>query len=80
MCSVSEFGLTAKWALDEIEVAAKTPQEVANLLGQSDVPIVDYLSRVYYILGQVNMPSPGDYIGRDTVLTALALAQPNVVA
>lgn len=80
-------------ALGEIEVAGKTPQEVATVLGQRvaqlymlegessiDVRIVGYFSKVYYVLGQVTMPGPRDYTGRDTVLTALALAQPNPMA
>jgi polysaccharide export outer membrane protein len=80
-------------ALGEIEVAGKTPEEVANVLGQRlaqlytlggdnsiDVRIVGYFSKVYYVLGQVDRPGPRDYTGRDTVLTALALAQPNPMA
>ena len=80
-------------AMGEIEVAGKTPQEVANLLGQKvaqlymlegessiDVRISAYFSKVYYVLGQVNMPGPRNYTGRDTVLTALAIAQPNPMA
>lgn len=82
--------------LGEIEVAGKTPQEVARLLEQTvadlyklveligensiDVRIVAYVSKVYYVLGQVNMPGPRNYTGRDTVLSALALAQPNPMA
>jgi protein involved in polysaccharide export with SLBB domain len=83
-------------ALGEIEVAGKTPQEVADLLGQKvaelyklgelagensiDVRIASYISKVYYVLGQVNMPGPRNYTGRDTVLTALAITQPNPMA
>jgi len=80
-------------AMGEIEVAGKTPREVANVLGQRvaqlymlegessiDVRIVAYISKVYYVLGQVNMPGPRNYTGRDTVLTALAIAQPNPMA
>jgi polysaccharide export outer membrane protein len=80
-------------ALGEIEVAGKTPEEVANVLAQKvaqlytlggdnsiTVRIVAYFSKVYYVLGQVDRPGPRDYTGRDTVLTALALAQPNPMA
>lgn len=79
--------------LGEIDVAGKTPKEVAqimeekltklyNLSGEHpvDVRIVVYLSKVYYVLGQVSRPGAKDYTGRDTVLTALADAQPNPMA
>jgi hypothetical protein len=39
-----------------------------------------YLSKVYYVLGQVNRPGPKVYTGRDTTLNALAMAQPNALA
>lgn len=42
--------------------------------------VVVYLSKVYYILGQVYKPGPKDYTGRDTLLSALAEAQPNPMA
>jgi len=80
-------------SLGEIEVAGKTPEEVADILkdkvselytlpGDSpiDVRVVVYLSKVYYILGQVYKPGPKDYTGRDTLLSALAEAQPNPMA
>jgi polysaccharide export outer membrane protein len=85
-------------ALGEIVAAGKTPEEVANVLGQKaaqfytlggdssvdlhmiDVRIAAYYSKVYYVLGQVDRPGPRDYTGRDTVLTALSLAQPNPMA
>jgi len=80
-------------ALGEIEVAGKTPAQVADeleekvsrlyaLVGENsvDVRIAAYFSKVFYVLGQVYRPGPKDYTGRDTVLTALAIAQPNVLA
>jgi len=80
-------------ALGEIEVAGKTLQEVADVLEQKvaelytlpgdspiDVRVFAYLSKVYYVLGQVARPGVKDYTGRDTVLSALAEAQPNILA
>jgi len=80
-------------ALGEIEVAGKTPQEVADVLKEKvaelytlpgdspiDVRIFAYLSQVYYVLGQVSRPGVKDYTGRDTVLSALAEAQPTPLA
>jgi protein involved in polysaccharide export with SLBB domain len=45
-----------------------------------EVRIIAYKSKVYYVLGQVYTPGPKLYSGRDTVLTALADAQPNPMA
>lgn len=80
-------------SLGEIEVAGKTPEEVADILKEKvselyalpgdspiDVRVVVYLSKVYYILGEVYKPGPKDYTGRDTLLSALAEAQPNPMA
>jgi len=80
-------------AIGEIEAAGKTPAEVADLLKQKaaqlytlpgdspiDVRIAAYMSKVYYVLGQVYTPGPQPYTGRDSVLSALALAQPNPMA
>jgi len=80
-------------ALGEIEVAGKTPQQAADVLKKKvaelytlpgdnpiDVRIFAYLSKVYYVLGQVSAPGVKDYTGRDTLLSALAEAQPNALA
>lgn len=80
-------------ALGEIDAAGKTPREVAaaikdkvaqlyTLPGDNpiDVRISLYASHVYYVVGQVLRPGPRDYTGRDSVLTALAMAQPNPLA
>jgi len=74
-------------SLGEIEVAGKTPAQVAallhnkakelyNLTGQSpvDVRVVAFRSKVYYVLGEVARPGPQVYTGRDNVLTAVTNA------
>ena len=80
-------------AIGEIEAAGKTPQDVAAAIRERvavtyvlpdehpvDVRISLYASHVYYVVGQVLRPGPRDYTGRDSVLTALAVAQPNPLA
>jgi protein involved in polysaccharide export with SLBB domain len=80
-------------ALGEIEVAGKTPKEVAAVIQQKatglytlpgenpvDVRIAVYTSKVYYVLGQVYRAGPRVFTGRNSVLTALAEAQPNAMA
>jgi len=80
-------------ALGEIEAAGKTVEQVANslrikvaelytLAGDKpiDVRIVTYRSKVFYVLGQVYVPGPKVYTGRDTILHAIAQAQPNPMA
>jgi polysaccharide export outer membrane protein len=80
-------------ALGEIEAAGKTPEQVADILRMKvialyaltgdkpiEVRVVVYRSKVFYVLGQVYLPGPKDYTGRDTVLRALAEAQPNPMA
>ncbi len=80
-------------ALGEIEVAGKTVEEVADVLKEKvaelyalpgdspiDVRVFAYLSKVYYVLGQVARPGLKDYTGRDTLLSALAEAQPTPLA
>jgi len=80
-------------SLGEIEAAGKTPKQLANtmkakilelykLSGENpiDVRITVYRSKVFYVIGQVTSPGPQLYTGRDTVLSALALATPTVMA
>jgi len=78
--------------LGEVTAAGKTPKELAELLREKilllyaltgenpvDVRVVAYRSNVYYVLGQVYYYGPRVSTGRDTVLTALAYAQPTVL-
>ena len=80
-------------ALGEIEVAGKTPSQVASLIQKEvgklytlpgnypvDVRISIFISKRFYVLGQVLQPGPRNYTGRDSLLTALALAQPSPTA
>jgi polysaccharide export outer membrane protein len=79
--------------LGEIEVAGKTPAQVANILRAKalelykltgdnpvDVQVTAFLSKKYYVLGEVTSPGPQVYTGRDTLLNALAVAVPTVLA
>jgi polysaccharide export outer membrane protein len=82
--------------LGEIEVAGKTPSEVAEIIRQQveefyrlpeddqvhpvDVRLVAYASKRIYVLGQVYRPGPQVYTGRDSVLTAVAGANPLTTA
>lgn len=80
-------------ALGEIDVAGKTPAQVAALLEHKvsalytlpgekpiDVRVVAFPSKTYYVLGQVYLPGRKPYTGRDTVLSAVADARPNPMA
>ncbi|MEJ2647724.1 MAG: polysaccharide biosynthesis/export family protein [Sedimentisphaerales bacterium] len=79
--------------IGEIEAAGKTPaqlsedirqkvMELYKLTGENpvDVRIYSYQSKVYYVLGQVNQPGPRVYTGRDTLLKAISMAEPNPMA
>ena len=78
----------------EINAAGKTPAQVATILrGKAlelyqlegsnpiDVRIVAFRSKRYYVFGQVAAPGAQVYSGRDTVMSAIALAGgPTVLA
>lgn len=79
--------------LGEIEVAGKTPAEVADVLGKKvaelykltgdnpiEVRVVGFRSKVFYVFGQVFSPGLKVHTGRETALTALAEALPNPMA
>ncbi|MFH1719775.1 MAG: polysaccharide biosynthesis/export family protein [Planctomycetota bacterium] len=81
-------------AIGEIDVAGKTPSEVASILrvkvlelyqiegdNPIDVRVAAFRSKRYFVLGQVAAPGPQAYSGRDTVLSAVTLAgSPTVLA
>ena len=79
--------------IGEIEAAGKTPKQLAEDIRLKvveyyqltndypvDIRIMAFQSKMYYVLGQVYSPGPRVYTGRDTVLTAIALAKPNPMA
>lgn len=78
-----------------VDAAGKTPEELAEILrvraldlyksqvlgdNSIDLRVVAYESQFYYVLGQVAAPGPRQYSGRDTVISAIALARPNAMA
>ncbi len=80
-------------SLGEIEAAGKTIAEVSSLLRTKvlelyrlqgkqpvDIRIVAYRSKVFYVLGEVYLPGPKVYTGRDTMLHAVAEAKLNPMA
>jgi len=81
-------------AFGEIDVAGKTPAQVADILREKalelyqiegnnpiDVRVVAFRSKRYFVFGQVTTPGAQIYSGRDTVMSALALAGgPTVLA
>jgi len=77
----------------EIQAAGRTPSELASVLRERvlsrytltgdqpvDVRVTLTTSKKYYVLGQVYLPGPKMYTGRDTALSAIAMARPNVLA
>lgn len=74
----------------EVFVAGKTPRQIEEALNKlareyyeqvdATVQIVGYNSQRFYVLGQVSRPGPMPWTGRDTLLDALAKAQPNDMA
>jgi polysaccharide export outer membrane protein len=87
-------GMVSFEGVGEIDVAGKTPAQVANILRAKilelyqiegdnpiDVRVVAFRSKRYYVFGQVSNPGAQVYSGRDTVLGAIALAgSPTVLA
>ncbi len=80
-------------SLGEIEAAGKTAAEVSSLLRTKvldlyklqgkqpvDIRIVAYRSKWIYVLGEVYLPGPKVYTGRDTMLHAVAGAKLNPMA
>jgi len=80
-------------ALGEIEAVGKTPAQLAEVLESKaaklytlagdepiDVRVVAFMSKYYYVLGEVSYAGPQPCTGRDTLVTTLARAQPTVLA
>jgi len=77
----------------EVYVAGKTPRQVAEIIGERlkklytfasdypvDVRVTRNESKYYYIIGMVANPGAQIYTGRETTLSAIAKAVPNVQA
>ncbi|HUO09185.1 MAG TPA: polysaccharide biosynthesis/export family protein [Phycisphaerae bacterium] len=71
--------------LNRVYVAGMSPPEIEKLLAEKlrtyykDVKVgvdVDYRSQWYYVFGQTDHSGPKRYTGRDTLVGALAEAQP----
>jgi polysaccharide export outer membrane protein len=86
-------GMVSFEMLGEVQAAGKTPEELAAAIKQKasklymlvgeepiEVRIIGYKSKVFYVLGQVYQPGAKVYSGRDSVISALADAQPNPMA
>lgn len=76
--------------IGEIEVAGKTPKEVESeitaLAGKyyadvdANVQVISFKSQKFFVFGQVARPGPRAWTGHDSLLDALADAQPNDLA
>ncbi len=77
----------------EVYVAGKTPRQVAEIIGERleklytfatdypvDVRVARNESKYYYIIGMIANPGAQIYTGRETTLSAIAKAVPNVQA
>ncbi len=77
----------------EIEVAGKTPKEIAGILEEKiseeykligDNPVNIYVAAIrskhYYVIGEVSSPGARIYTGRDTAMNAIAGANPAITA
>jgi len=75
--------------LGQVAVAGKSPKEIEDLLVSKlatfyrDVKVrvdVEYKSQWYYVFGETAASGPKRYTGRDTLIQALAEAQPTRLA
>jgi len=86
-------GMISFEAIGAVPVAGKTPEEVADIVEEKvralytlpsddpvDVRVAAFASKVFYVAGQVSAPGPKVYTGRDDVLTAVSMANPNAMA
>ncbi len=85
-------GVISLESVGEIMVAGKTPRQVADIIAQKlselykftgDYPVdvrVSNQSKFYYVLGQVQRPGAQIFTGRETTLSAISKAVPNVRA
>ncbi|MBN1344658.1 MAG: polysaccharide export protein [Phycisphaerae bacterium] len=83
-------GMISLRLLGEVRVVGLTPSEIAAKLEKLlkryyvdpkvHVRVGGYNSKVYYVMGEVGMAGPKPYTGRDTLMDALAKAQPTFLA
>lgn len=76
--------------LGEVMVAGRTPAEIETLLQESasqyykvpdaKVVVSQYQSQKYFVYGQVLRPGARIWTGRDTIIDAMAEAQPNEIS
>ncbi len=76
--------------LGEIDVVRRTPKEIEEEIKKAagkyysevdaTVQVVGYNSQSFYTFGEVNRPGPTPWTGHDTLLDALARAQPTTLA
>ena len=74
----------------ELDVSGKTPKEIEAQIMElasrfyskvdATINVTGYRSQRFYVLGQVGRPGPMAWTGRDTLLDALATAQPTQLA
>lgn len=83
-------GMVSLRLLGEVRVVGLTPSEIAAKLEKLlkrfyvdpkvHVRVGGYNSKRYFVLGQVHSPGPKPYSGRDTLMDAMARAQPTFLA
>jgi len=86
-------GMVSFEHIGEIMAAGRTPEQLAELIKVKlsglyvlaadkpiDVRVSLFESKKYYVLGQVYLPGPKVYTGRDTVLEAISSSNPNPMA
>jgi len=85
-------GMISVESVGEIMVAGKTPRQVADIVAKrlselykftGDYPVdvrVSNQSKYYYVIGQVQRPGAQIFTGRETTLSAISKAVPNVRA
>jgi protein involved in polysaccharide export with SLBB domain len=88
--AVRQDGKITLRLLGDVKVAGMTPIEISRKLEsllhryyidpQVNVRLKEANSKQYYVFGQVEREGPFPCTGRDTLLSALALAQPNFIA
>lgn len=86
-------GMISFESIGEISVAGKTPRQIAELISKElsklytlvgdnpvDVRVTSNRSKYYYVIGHVALPGAKVFTGRETTLSAIAKAVPNLQA